>query len=72
MTVTARWIHRHKTANGGWTKAQLAVLGEPWPLQYGWIGRSIGRELTDAQCATFVADSGLAAAAREREQAAQP
>ena len=37
--VTREWIKENKTARGGWTKEQLAILGVHWPPVQGWIER---------------------------------
>jgi len=42
MRVTAEQIEAARTPNGGWTKAQLAEWGVPWPPPKGWK-----RALTD-------------------------
>jgi hypothetical protein len=34
--VTAAEIEAAKTVRGGWTRAQLAVWGVPWPPPKGW------------------------------------
>jgi hypothetical protein len=34
--MTARQIDSKKTKNGGWTRAQLAEWGVPWPPPRGW------------------------------------
>lgn len=60
FTVTAGWIHAHKTKNGAWTRAQLAALGVNWPPKHGWIGRVIGMEITEAQRVAFVQESAAA------------
>jgi hypothetical protein len=39
---TRREIEAAKTANGGWTKAQLAEWGVPWPPPPGWKKRLLG------------------------------
>lgn len=36
-------IKRLQTAGGGWTKADLASLGVPWPPPKGWRKRLEGK-----------------------------
>lgn len=59
MIVTAKWIHKHKTKNGAWTRAQLAAVGVAWPPPKGWIGRVIGNDITEAQRVAFVQESAI-------------
>jgi hypothetical protein len=37
--VTSAEIEAAQTPNGGWTRAQLAVWGVPWPPPRGWKKR---------------------------------
>lgn len=38
MVITREWIQEHATApKGGWTRAQLKLLGVPWPPPHGWL-----------------------------------
>lgn len=60
MVITARWIHAHKTKNGAWTRRQLAAIGIDWPPEKGWIGRVLGREISEDQRRTFVEESAQA------------
>ena len=55
--VTREFIHKYKTANGGWTRAQTDVLGISWPLQPGWMRSAIGRKLTDEQVEQMILES---------------
>ena len=41
MRLTAGEIEAARTARGGWTKAQLATWGVPWPPPAGWRKRLI-------------------------------
>lgn len=36
MTISKQEIEAKRTANGGWTKAQLEAWGIPWPPPKGW------------------------------------
>ena len=57
MKLSADFIHRYKGASGGWSKAQLAVLGVSWPPSKGWIERLVGQEITDLQVEQFKAEA---------------
>jgi hypothetical protein len=57
MLITAEWIHKHKTPRGGWTRKQLQAIGVNWPPEKGWIERCRGREISDQQRQTFMAES---------------
>jgi len=45
-TVTREWLNQHRTPRGGWTAAQLRLLGVPWPPVRGWVATVIGQPLT--------------------------
>ena len=36
FTVTEQWLKRNSTANGGYTKGQLQLVGVDWPPSKGW------------------------------------
>lgn len=55
MRVTREWIDKFKTARGGWTKKQLAVIGVPWPPERGWKDRATGTKIDAAAQAQFEA-----------------
>lgn len=40
--VTRKEVYAKRTPAGGWTKAQLAKWGVPWPPTKGWIERLTG------------------------------
>lgn len=44
MSVTRAEILAKRTANGGYTKGDLATWGVPWPPPKGWIARLTGEE----------------------------
>jgi hypothetical protein len=46
---TASDIERARTPKGGWTKAQLAQWGVPWPPPKGWKARLEATPETPAQ-----------------------
>jgi hypothetical protein len=41
VRVTREEIERHRTPNGGFTRATLAQWGVPWPPPKGWMARLI-------------------------------
>jgi hypothetical protein len=43
MPITRAEFEAGRTAKGGFTRAQLAAWGEPWPLKTGWARRLLGR-----------------------------
>lgn len=53
FTVTADYIHKHKTPRGAWTRAQIEALGLDWPATQGWIDRLVGTEISFEQCQSF-------------------
>jgi hypothetical protein len=53
FTITDAWIDRHRSDRGGWTRTQIEVLGESWPLKAGWRRRAVGRQITDEARAQF-------------------
>lgn len=54
ITITPELLAKAKTDAGGYTKAQLAILGIDWPPVKGWARAVIGRELDAEQAARFV------------------
>lgn len=72
IRLTDRLIEGGKTRRGGFTRAQLAVLGVSWPPKAGWKQRLIGTSIDDATLERFYAASGVLARstkARHRELA---
>lgn len=45
ITLTKELLDAAKTARGGYTKAQLALLGVAWPPARGWTAALIGRQV---------------------------
>jgi hypothetical protein len=64
VPVTAELIAAGRSQRGGWSKAQLALLGVPWPPPAGWKGEVIGRAISKAAADRFVElrDEGLPSA----------
>ena len=51
--ITETWIREFQSGNGGWTRDQLDAVGVAWPPREGWIGRLVGKEITDEQRERF-------------------
>jgi len=47
MKITWMWVQEHSTGQGGWTRAQLACLGVPWPPPKGWRRALTGTHIPD-------------------------
>lgn len=41
-TITAETIERLRTPQGGWTRADLALMGVEWPPPSGWYKQTVG------------------------------
>jgi len=59
VVVTDELILRGRSVGGGWTKAQLALLGVSWPPQKGWKSRVIGQQIADSAADEFINLKGL-------------
>lgn len=55
---------------GGWTRAQLEILGIEWPPESGWPRRVIGTELDDIDAEAFLSLRGVAG--RDRRKPRKP
>lgn len=53
MKLTHELIHAAKTQKGGWTKAQLEVIGVSWPPVNGWRHNVVGKEISEADYQRF-------------------
>tara|TARA_R110002020_G_scaffold471791_1_gene699157 strand:+ start:1063 stop:1377 length:315 start_codon:yes stop_codon:yes gene_type:complete len=53
MKVTKKWIMKHRTDNGAWTKPQIKSLGIDWPPTEGWITRIEGKVISKEQADVF-------------------
>ncbi|MNY34284.1 hypothetical protein D3C86_1686120 [compost metagenome] len=62
MKVTDDWLLRWQTANGGYNKKQLTLLGVPWPPQRGWKHDVLETEIPDDVALAFERASGRAVA----------
>jgi hypothetical protein len=57
--ITEDLLSLGRSEAGGWTKAQLALLGVPWPPVTGWKKTVLGKQITAAAAAAFVAGKNL-------------
>lgn len=55
VRVTAELIEAGRSARGGWSKLQLALLRVPWPPPSGWKTTVIGQVLGRVEADRFVA-----------------
>ena len=67
VTITDRLLDAGKSERGGWSKAQLTILGVAWPLQTGWKDRVRGRIISQSKAERFVS---LRSGAIARQRAA--
>jgi hypothetical protein len=54
VRVTAEFLMAGMSGQGGYKRAQLAILGVPWPPKTGWKARVIGMEISQAEADRFV------------------
>lgn len=54
MRVTEQLLRNGQSDNGGWSKAQLALLGIPWPLKHGWKATIIGTTISEDTAKRFL------------------
>ena len=53
-TITQELINQGKSARGGWSRAQLLLLGISWPPKNGWRKEVQGLQITLDAAAKFV------------------
>ncbi len=56
MKITREWLVANRTLNGGWSRAQLRIIGVAWPPRKGWIEKVAGRELPKRLVLAFIAE----------------
>jgi hypothetical protein len=54
VTVTRALIHKGMSSAGGWSNAQLRLLGLRIPLSAGWIDRLEGTEISEGAAEQFL------------------
>ena len=52
--ITDELIESGKSASGGWSKAQLQILGVAWPPQKGWKAGVIGKSIQESDAKLFL------------------
>ncbi len=68
VRITEALIISGRSSGGGWTRAQLEIIGVPWPPSHGWIHRALGRSIPKEQAAEFVALTGTGRKRRARKE----
>ena len=58
MKITLALIEQGKSERGGWTRAQVELLGGAWPLKEGWQHKVVGREITVREYDRFLSLTG--------------
>jgi len=58
VTISDELIESGKSAAGGYSRAQLALLGVAWPPVSGWKRQVFGAQITKEAAADFVAGRG--------------
>ena len=54
MILTVNNIKAGTSYRGGWSKAQLSILGIKWPLKKGWLHRLAGKKITQDEYDRFL------------------
>lgn len=73
MRLKAEDIEAGRSSNGGWSRAQVELLGVSWPLVSGWKKALIGKEVPDSAYQRFVAfkDKHLQVVAESKDAEAE-
>lgn len=58
-TITEQMLKAGKTQAGGWSRAQLQLLGVPWPPPKGWKKAALGKEVPDETANQFTQLRGV-------------
>jgi hypothetical protein len=66
VPVTDALLEAGKTQSGGWTKAQLEILGVAWPPQPGWKQKVRGTLIPKSDAERFLALSKADRTQQER------
>ena len=56
--ITDELLESGRSESGGWSRAQLHLIGVAWPPPKGWKRTAIGREVPDEVAAEFVSLRG--------------
>ena len=68
MKITISLIEAGKSLRGGWTREQVELLGESWPLRPNWQANAAGRAIKPADAERFLDLRGTT----ERKQRRSP
>jgi len=68
MKITLSLIESGKSLRGGWTRDQVELLGESWPLRPNWQGKAVGRFIKPEDAERFLDLRGTT----ERKQRRSP
>lgn len=73
MRLKAEDIEAGRSSNGGWSRAQVELLGVSWPLVSGWKKALIGKEVSENAYKRFIAFKGrhLPVGADKKEETAE-
>lgn len=55
QVITEELLALARSEAGGWTKPQFAMIGVAWPPVAGWKASVLGKPLSDAAAAAFLA-----------------
>jgi len=54
MKITESLIQAGKSLRGGWTREQVELLGESWPLRPSWQSKAVGRFIKPEDAERFL------------------
>ena len=54
MKITISLIESGKSLRGGWTREQVELLGESWPLRPSWQSKAVGRFIKPDDAEMFI------------------
>ena len=54
MKITLSLIEAGKSLRGGWTREQVELLGESWPLKPNWQAKAVGRTIKPDDAERFL------------------
>lgn len=54
VTITEEFLERGRSAQGGWTRGQLRLLGVAWPPVIGWQILLCGKKIAAEKAAQFL------------------
>lgn len=54
VKISRSLIECGRSKHGGWSRAQLGLLGIEWPPESGWIKSVIGKEISEDVAKSFI------------------